>query len=42
MLAVQAGDDELAKEALLRQREHEELSTQFEQQGVIKKTPSTS
>src|SRR5439155_275412 len=26
MLAVQAGDDELAKEALTRQKEHEELS----------------
>ncbi len=37
MLAVQAGDDELAKEALLRQREHEELSAQFEQQWTHQK-----
>src|SRR5438270_11186027 len=29
MLAVQAGDDELAKEALGRQKEHEDLTTQF-------------
>lgn len=32
MLAVQAGDDELAKEALTRAKEHEDLSGQFEQQ----------
>lgn len=37
MLAVQAGDDELAKEALLRAKEHEELSAQFEQQWVHQK-----
>lgn len=37
MLAVQAGDDELAKEALLRQKEHEDLSTQFEQQWHLQK-----
>jgi len=37
MLAVQAGDDELAKEALTRAKEHEELSTQFEQQWVHQK-----
>ena len=37
MLAVQAGDDELAKEALFRQKEHDELSLQFEQQWVSQK-----
>jgi len=37
MLAVQAGDDELAKEALSRQKEHEDLSTQFEQQWHLQK-----
>ena len=37
MLAVQAGDDELAKEALTRAKEHEELSGQFEQQWVHQK-----
>ena len=37
MLAVQAGDDELAKEALVRQKEHEDLSTQFEQQWHLQK-----
>ena len=37
MLAVQAGDDELAKEALVRQKEHEDLSVQFEQQWHIQK-----
>ena len=37
MLAVQAGDDELAKEALLRQKEHEDLSVQFEQQWHLQK-----
>ena len=30
--AVRAGDDELAKQALLRQQEHTNLATQFEQQ----------
>jgi phage shock protein A len=37
MLAVQAGDDELAKEALFRQKEHEDLATQFEQQWTTQK-----
>jgi phage shock protein A len=32
MMAVHAGDDGLAKEALLRQKEHEDLSGQFETQ----------
>lgn len=32
MMAVHAGDDGLAKEALVRQKEHEDLSTQFENQ----------
>ncbi len=37
MMAVQAGDDGLAKEALGRQKEHEELQTQFEQQWHLQK-----
>lgn len=37
MLAVQAGDDELAKEALSRQREHEDLAAQFEEQWTHQK-----
>ncbi len=37
MLAVQASDDELAKEALTRAKEHEELSAQFEGQWVNQK-----
>src|SRR4051794_1714957 len=37
MLAVQAGDDELAKEALTRQKEHEDLVIQFEQQWHLQK-----
>lgn len=32
MLAVKAGDDELAKEALMRKKEHEQLSTGYEDQ----------
>lgn len=32
MLAVRHGDDALAKEALLRRREHEELSAEFQRQ----------
>ncbi|MEQ9701249.1 MAG: PspA/IM30 family protein [Sandaracinaceae bacterium] len=32
MLAVRAGDDELAKEALMRKKEHESLATAFEEQ----------
>jgi phage shock protein A len=37
MLAVQAGDDGLAKEALVRQQEHTELGMQFEQQWHLQK-----
>ena len=37
MMAVHAGDDTLAKEALVRQKEHEDLSTQFEQQWHLQK-----
>jgi len=37
MMAVRAGDDGLAKEALVRQQEHEELSRQFEQQWHLQK-----
>lgn len=32
MMAVRAGDDELAKEALLRQREHQQLASELETQ----------
>src|SRR4029078_9281455 len=35
--AVHANDDELAKEALVRQKEHDELVHQFEQQWHIQK-----
>ena len=38
MMAVRAGDDELAKEALLRQREHESLSAELERQWHKQKT----
>src|SRR5262249_26841285 len=37
MLAVQAGDDTLAREALVRQKEHEDLSLQFEKQWHMQK-----
>ena len=37
MLAVRAGDDSLAKEALVRKQEHETLSTQFQQQWMAQK-----
>lgn len=37
MLAVQQGDDELAKEALMRSKEHEEMAAQFEGQWVQQK-----
>lgn len=37
MMAVRAGDDELAKEALLRQKEHESLSAEFERQWTKQK-----
>src|SRR5262252_7283964 len=38
MMAVRAGDDELAKQALLRQKEHENLTAQFEEQWQAQKT----
>ncbi len=37
MAAVHAGDDDLAREALVRQKEHEELVHQFEQQWHLQK-----
>jgi phage shock protein A len=37
MMAVHAGDDTLAKEGLVRQKEHEDLSSQFEQQWHLQK-----
>ncbi len=37
MLAVHAGDDGLAKEALLRQKENDTLAAQFEQQWHLQK-----
>jgi phage shock protein A len=37
MMAVHAGDDTLAKEALLRQKEHDELTAQFESQWHMQK-----
>jgi len=37
MAAVHAGDDDLAKEALVRQKEHDDLSHQFEQQWHLQK-----
>src|SRR3569833_2452332 len=37
MMAVHAGDDALAKEALVRQKEHEDLSAQYEQQWHLQK-----
>ena len=37
MMAVHAGDDALAKEALVRQKEHEDLTAQFEQQWHLQK-----
>ncbi len=38
MMAVRAGDDALAKEALLRQKEHEQLSAEYERQWSKQKT----
>ena len=38
MLAVQAGDDELAKEALARKEEHDELAIKFEEQWQLQKS----
>ena len=37
MLAVRAGNDDLAKEALLRQQEHQGIQTQYQQQWVAQK-----
>src|SRR5438270_12949686 len=37
MMAVHAGDDALAKEALVRQKEHEDLTAQFEKQWQLQK-----
>jgi len=37
MVAVRAGDDALAKEALARKQEHESVSAQFQQQWVAQK-----
>ncbi len=38
MMAVRAGEDELAKEALLRQKEHESLAAELERQWQKQKT----
>ncbi len=38
MMAVRAGEDDLAKEALLRQKEHETLSAELERQWQKQKT----
>ncbi|RMH41536.1 MAG: PspA/IM30 family protein [Deltaproteobacteria bacterium] len=37
MVAVRAGDDELAKEALVRKQEHETIAAQFQQQWLGQK-----
>jgi phage shock protein A len=37
MVAVRAGDDGLAKQALVRKQEHENISTQFQQQWIGQK-----
>jgi phage shock protein A len=37
MVAVRAGDDNLARQALVRKQEHETISTQFQQQWVAQK-----
>ena len=37
MVAVRAGDDDLAKEALVRKQEHENISGQFQQQWMAQK-----
>ena len=37
MLAVRAGDDGLARQALARKQEHEEISAQFQQQWIAQK-----
>ena len=38
MVAVRAGDDALARQALQRKQEHENLSQQFQQQWVAQKS----
>jgi phage shock protein A len=37
MMAVRAGDDNLAKEALLRKQEHDTISSQYQQQWMAQK-----
>ncbi len=37
MIAVRAGDDNLARQALGRKQEHENISTQFQQQWIQQK-----
>lgn len=37
MVAVRAGDDGLARQALVRKQEHEKISTQFQQQWILQK-----
>jgi phage shock protein A len=37
MVAVRAGDDNLARQALVRKQEHENISTQFQQQWIAQK-----
>ncbi len=37
MVAVRAGDDALARQALVRKQEHEQIAAQFEQQWVAQK-----
>ena len=38
MLAVRSGDDELAKEALLRRKEHDAIAAQYQEQWARQKT----
>ncbi len=38
MVAVRAGDDALARQALVRKNEHENISTQYQQQWVAQKS----
>jgi phage shock protein A len=37
MVAVRAGNDDLARQALARKQEHEQISTQFQQQWIAQK-----
>ena len=37
MLAVRAGDDNLARQALVRKQEHENIAAQFQQQWIAQK-----